>query len=487
MGARPKASKAKREPTAVRPRSRRTDAAILLALLSLGLLVAGISFLLSRSAGSWWTVPLPALGTYALLLIGLYFKDHSNPLARLIGAVVEAVSSRFWLAATAALLSTTAAAILGYYLIVTALGPDGELRFIVYERGNIEGQRQTGLTMELEHLRGTGQTVSEQTDSRGIARFPVSLGDLVTVRLVRGDGQIYVYHNNRTISKADLDSLSPIDIAKVPAQEWLTRAKVVALGDQVGSLTIDPNLLRWNQGMPSRVVGDPAALGLFTPLQLPGAEIVIAREPFISGFSPALRQPRWVASRVLDGPVGRRGRDRYAFDPLLPAEMQASPGDYTRNLFDRAHLVRRADLGPVFSLSNERNLMTMITPQANVMNQRLWVDLETYTSALKTPRNQVYVLRGPAFAGPRQDQVTLSVLGSSRLPVPTHYFQVALVVEGGRTTAQCHLVPNTTQVGTAARGETPRRFRATLPAIEAVTGLRFFAGMAADERPCARI
>lgn len=484
MGIGPAKRKAKtRPPSGVSGKRRAASAAILLALLSLGLLIAGASLLLSRNEGSWWTVPLPALGAYALLLAGLFFKDLDNPIARLIGGGVEAVASRAWLAALLAVLTTAAAVALGHYLIVSADRPDGELRFIVYDRDNIEGRRQAGLTMELEHLLDPAPVVAQTTNDRGVAAFPISIGEAITVRLVRGDGRIYILYPNRTVSPADLATLTDVDISDVPSGAWLTRAAVDDLGEQVGSMRIEASLLRWQPRLSSRQVGDAAALAPFEPLALPRAEIVIAREPFITGFSPTLRQPRWVASRISGLPVGRRGRDLYGPDPLLPPEMQSSSRDYHANIFDRGHLVRRNDLGPSGS-TDERNYMTGITPQTSVTNQRLWQSLENYTSALKRPSNEVLVLRGPAFVSTGSEPITISVIGVSRVPVPTHYFQVAMVVEGGRATYHCHLVPNTTQVGLVARGETPTRFRTTLPAIEAATGLRLFPRLSGAARPC---
>lgn len=461
-------------------------AALLMALIALGVLVAALSFLISRNENAWWTVPLPALATYVVLLIGILFKDQDNPVAKLLSTAMEAVVRRVWLAVMIAVLMTTAAAAAGYHLIRTAERPDGELRFLVYEGANIEGHRQAGLTIEVEHLSSSTQTASAVTDERGMAAVPISIGDFVTVRIVRADGRIYVLNHHKTVSESDLADPSAVDISQVAADQWFTRRDFVNLGEQVGVLTVDPALLRWNARSRTRIVGDPATMTPLAPLALPPAEIIVAREPFTTGFSPALRQPRWVASRVFAGGViPRREPATNRPDPLLPEEMQVSASDYANNIFDRAHLVRRNDLAPQFRGTEERDYLTAITPQTNITNQRLWRDLEDYTAERKTPTNEVYLLRGPAFVSGSSGQITLSVLGASRLPVPNYYFQIAMIVEPGRSPLiECHLVPNTNQAGLVARGETPQRFRTTLREIEAATGLPFFTQLQGAARPC---
>jgi DNA/RNA endonuclease G (NUC1) len=445
----------------------------------LGVCVALTSLLLAKAEAVWWKAALPSVSAYALLMAGIVIKDQNNVLASVVTRALNFARKQVWVSILAALALTGLAVFLGLRLYADAAQPDGLLRVAVYEQANIEGNRRPGLSVRMESLSG-GDALDLTTNDRGLVEFPANLGDVITVSITRDDGRVRVLLSNDRVDENDLQNVLNVDLAEADVS-WLTPQEARELGDKIGSLRIDPALLRWDRDTASRQIGNSTLLQRFAGLGLPSAEYIIAREPFVIGYSPTLRQPRWIASAVSGEPVGRRTHDRFAPDPAIPAEAQASPQDYARNIFDRAHLVSRADLGPVFSVTDERNYMTMVTPQTDVVNQRIWNDLEKYTSALKDSSNEVLVIRGPAFitSPEKSSTISINVIGVSRIPVPTHFFQIVALRDAGGVRLECHLVPNTLTANGYEAGQAAETFRASLEAVRAATGLNIFPTMGA--------
>jgi DNA/RNA endonuclease G (NUC1) len=66
--------------------------------------------------------------------------------------------------------------------------------------------------------------------------------------------------------------------------------------------------------------------------------------------------------------------------------------------------------------------------------------------------------------------VNVTLMGASLVPVPTHFFQILVVVESGTMTIEAYLVPNSYvpfEAGDVAR------FRTSVRSISRKTGLQF--------------
>ncbi|WP_432575105.1 DNA/RNA non-specific endonuclease, partial [Kineococcus sp. SYSU DK005] len=158
---------------------------------------------------------------------------------------------------------------------------------------------------------------------------------------------------------------------------------------------------------------DPAFLapGPLVPVPLPvdGTEVVVL--PY-THFSVVLRPDRRLAAATVvavDGAALRdveRGGDRWFLDPRVGPHEQAGAELYSRNDFDRGHLVRRRD--PVWGapeVARRANADTFsyanAAPQAAGFNQseELWLGLEDHVLAHAREHDaRLVVVTGPVFA-----------------------------------------------------------------------------------------
>lgn len=113
----------------------------------------------------------------------------------------------------------------------------------------------------------------------------------------------------------------------------------------------------------------------------------------------------------LNAPFRAKRRDPWAFDPRIPAELQAGNEFYSDNPLDRGHLFRRADGAwgesedEARQASDDTFYWTNIAPQHFVFNQgsrdpnlSLWGQLENLvTREAEEARGDVTVLNGPIF------------------------------------------------------------------------------------------
>lgn len=451
--------------------------AMAISMLSVGAVVVGGSLLLSHFAEGMVQAALPPLGAYTLFMLGLLLRRAENPVAVLARAAVDRIAVRPRLAVLSAVLTSICAAAVMLAVLDLMEAADGVLRVAVYERADLRANRLADIPLRLEFKNRTRSDLVRKTDANGMVAFPVSLKDVVTVTLERDD-RVLVVRSNAEVTKPVLDGIVGVNVAD-EKNSWFRKAEAESLGDRIAYLRLDPQMVRWAAGSPTRLIGDSAAAGRFAPyLPLPPGEIVLARKLYVAGFSPTLHQPRWLAYAVSDAPASRRiGPAPYSPDPDLPLEMQVTMADFDRNIFDRALLTRRVDLGTNEAIGAEYAYHSLITPQTSHMNARLWVPLERYASRQKTAGTQVFLLRGPAFVAPPGTWISLNVFGQGLVPVPSHYFQILVVVEDGSARYECHLVPNVPFPQDLEGGRDPAQFRATLAEIRDATGLPLLEGI----------
>jgi len=102
-----------------------------------------------------------------------------------------------------------------------------------------------------------------------------------------------------------------------------------------------------------------------------------------------------------------RPKDRWRFDPRIPAEMQVGESFYTGNAFDRGHLTRREDqeFGPTpqeaINAAADTCHWTNCMPQHARFNERreLWQGLEHHIleEAVDKDHFRAQVITGPVF------------------------------------------------------------------------------------------
>lgn len=454
--------------------------------------VGAAAIILKERSGAWWSPVLPPLGALAVLILGALLRKPGEPLGAAVAELVDLPGRNPRLGIIAAGIAVAGAVALSMIAREEVNRPDGEYWVQIYEGDNIQGRRVEGMTVVLERQSRAGvapQVLRKSTNENGSTSFPVFLNDTISLRLERNHGTEYYPVNPADLVTAE-KILSPqlINLAFADDKSWKAMPTVVrsahASRDEgvVAILQTDAQFFRWTDGFPQqRPSGAEALQTAVAPFGIPPAETVIRREAYTVGFSPYLRLPRWVAYRVLPGPMVSRTMDRFSPDPLIPRPVQATSEDYSNNPFDRGHLVRRGDVAQTEELARSAFLLSVVTPQTDMFNRKVWRAVELFASGLgQAEGHRVYVMRGPMFVGaPDGGDLKVRVIGPGRLPVPTHFFQIVLDVSGDVRRMHCFVVPNVFLYNDlpASDEAIASRYRARLDVIENATGLRFFPGL----------
>lgn len=208
----------------------------------------------------------------------------------------------------------------------------------------------------------------------------------------------------------------------------------------------------------SRAGFDREFLGVVTPLPSPkpsiaGDSVVVDGSPLLNyehfslTMSAARRMARWVAWNI-DGAAlvdeGRLTREGLAFrrDRRLRADQQILDDIYRKNLLDRGHIARRADLlwGPLDEASRanaDSFYFTNITPQMEAFNEAarggLWGRLEdALLGQVALTKDRISVFGGPILS--LDDRPYRSIL------VPDEFWKLFAYLLDGQPRAKAFLL-----------------------------------------------
>lgn len=453
------------------------NALAVLLIVALAAIVFEASVIGTLRASDPWIKALPSLVSFAGFVAVVVFaqKKDSWP-AEAAKVAIAWLSQSLAAMGAITLLAITAAGLLGYYTYGAVNAKDGRYVVQVVNKEDVRADSVAGLEVELEHKLSADGTITRLTGADGRAVFEVNKADVFTVRLHRSqpDRALFVIKSNARVNDKTLSDVDLVRLASIPEQSWIkiVPTPAAAGAGQIEALVQLPaEFFRWREGMRSDVLADPPDHKSDFPFALPPGELILQRPEFTVGFSGTLRLPRWVAYRIVPGPSIRRSLDGFLPDPLLPGALQAATADYSRNDFDRGHLVRRADLFGLGEASALKiNYLSAVVPQLSYVNQRSWLALEERTSALALDGRTVHVIRGPAYiAASGANLVDVTLIGANRLAVPTHFFQITYV-SGNPAAVTAHLVPNR-YVPLALGNEDV--FRTSVAEISRLTGLTF--------------
>lgn len=227
---------------------------------------------------------------------------------------------------------------------------------------------------------------------------------------------------------------------------------------------------------------DPDFLGISVPLPMPAAgddDVVdVAGLPHLTytHFSVVLSRSRrlpFVAAVNVDGAslVDLVRTGSWRFDPRIPEDLQIGNDAYVDNDFDRGHMVRR--ISPVWGAqevaeraNHDTFHYTNCAPQHKALNQRTWVDLESYLldrAAEKDTRASIFT--GPVF---RSDDL----LYRDEYLIPADFWKIAVAVDDGGLVGAAYLQTQRNLLAVAASpfGDY-KTYRVPIALIAQLTGL----------------
>lgn len=168
----------------------------------------------------------------------------------------------------------------------------------------------------------------------------------------------------------------------------------------------------------------------------------------------------------------KRSADNWNFDPRIPESAQYGNDLYAKNDLDRGHLVKRLD--PVWGdkaiqANDDTFYFTNSSPQHKNLNQKIWLDLETYI--MKNAQN--YNLKVTVFTGPvfRSDDM----IYRGKFKIPAEFWKVVVMVkDDGNMSATAYLQTQKNMIENLefAYGEY-KTYQVPVARIEEITGLDF--------------
>ncbi len=189
----------------------------------------------------------------------------------------------------------------------------------------------------------------------------------------------------------------------------------------------------------------------------------------------------WHLSKAWKGSAARC--NCFTQDADLPTGyFKASTSQYTNTGFDRGHLCPSDDRDSLDADNRATFLMSNIAPQAPILNQQTWGDLEDYSRKLITQGYELYIIAGGYGSGGTGTNGTATSINSGKINVYAHYWKIIVVLPVGsndltRVSTSTRVIavdmPNNQTVNANNWGY----YRVSVDAIEAATGYNFLSNV----------
>ncbi len=168
------------------------------------------------------------------------------------------------------------------------------------------------------------------------------------------------------------------------------------------------------------------------PWGFPGRSQLLYHSEFVVSYDSERRVPIWVAHRLrAEDVLSRPRRDSFRTDPRLRPDRSATCADYEEPVFDRGHLVPRADMNRSAEAQAYTYFLSNMAPQHDFFNRRIWNHLEGLVRDWATARGTIYVITGSVFD--RDDDGRPDGLGGTkwlmpgrRVGVPSHFYKILI-------------------------------------------------------------
>jgi endonuclease G, mitochondrial len=213
-------------------------------------------------------------------------------------------------------------------------------------------------------------------------------------------------------------------------------------------------------------------------------DYLIQRPQYTLSYNAKTRAPNWVSWRLLKADVGKAERGPFEPDPLLPPGFaKVTSHVYDGSGFDRGHMCPAKDRSASQKDCDATFYLTNVVPQSPNCNQRAWERLESYCRGLALKGHELQIISGPQGVGGEGRHGRAEEIGKGRVTVavPAKVWKVVVVLpeEGAEPRRNTRVIavvmPNDMEVDYDWT-----KYRTTAKAIEKLTGLTFFHGLAPD-------
>lgn len=191
-------------------------------------------------------------------------------------------------------------------------------------------------------------------------------------------------------------------------------------------------LLELSDAEIDQAISDHAEYGVPNVAMNSGDIRGLVNREYVIGYDADLKLPLY-ASYVLEAAdiVTRSDERCFRDDPRLSAAERSETQDYVEPIFDRGHLVARADLNRSRETVVNSYFMSNIMPQHDQFNQGVWKKFESLVRAWAKSKGRVHVVSGPIFDGDgscaRDDNSDATrVRPRGRVGIPSHFYKAVL-------------------------------------------------------------
>ena len=213
-------------------------------------------------------------------------------------------------------------------------------------------------------------------------------------------------------------------------------------------------------------------------------ERLLVQRDYAISYDDDLYGPLWSANVLGLRPLPGGRVDCFRADPRIPAAVSATPADYDEPIFDQGHMTPNGDMTFDRTAIINTFVMSNMSPQFCQFNRGVWQILESFVRHWGRAPGPLYVVNGAVFErdgdGLRDPDAAAvrmrSRNGRTRVAVPSMYFKVLARprADGGLDTLTILLPHDQTDLDGLAAHRYLDDHVSNLPAVEALTGLKFF-------------
>ena len=211
---------------------------------------------------------------------------------------------------------------------------------------------------------------------------------------------------------------------------------------------------------------NPVYAGNPVPTAVDGAVRILRNRAYVVGYSDALRNPLWVAYRLVDADgEDETGERPEGFETDLRTVARVEHGDYTGSGYDRGHMAPNFGIARCFGREAqlETFLMSNIVPQKHALNAGPWKELEQREALNYTGRfREIWVVAGPLFHGESKRM-------KSGVPIPNAFYKIQVDEHEGRVRSQAFIMAQD-----ADEDSGMATMLVTVDEVERLSGLDFF-------------
>ena len=208
---------------------------------------------------------------------------------------------------------------------------------------------------------------------------------------------------------------------------------------------------------------------------------LLIRSQYALSYNNSKGMANWVSWHLSPAWKGTAARcNCFTSDALLPAGyFKATTSDYTGTGFDRGHICPSDDRDGSDTDNAATFKMSNISPQAPVLNQQTWGDLENYCRTLLNQGKELYITAGGYGNGGTGSLggTTTSIAGGT-IKVPAYFWKVIVVLsvdtnDVGRIDTFTRVITVLMPNNQTLNSHSWEYYRVTVDTIETLTGYDF--------------